>query len=42
MAEGSQIGRPQGEYCLLERALDGEYGANPDNIHKRNACIVTF
>lgn len=42
MAGESQIERPQGEYCLAERALDDEYDASPDNIHRRNACTSTY
>ena len=42
MAEESQIWQPQGEYCLPERVLDGEYDASPDNIHKRNVCKFVY
>ena len=37
MAGELQIERPRGEYCLGEQALDDEYDANLDNIHRRNA-----
>ena len=42
MAGELQIERPQGEYCLAERALDDEYDANPDNIYRRNAYTPTY
>ncbi len=42
MAGELQIERPQGEYCLAERALDDEYDANPDNIYRRNAYKTIY